>query len=552
MIIASISGEAIGLPDWDEDFVDYAENMRFVILREESRKILLDHVFDNIPTGHGQSFWSSIKKDANGVIATSRPTAMDPETHRAYHDCFQFMVEDCFLIGPKGSPSAQDRYRHFHDDDALSYGVEYRISDTSVQALVSMSHHMTPVAYPVKVNGYISYFIYEYDLKTKQVYYSDYHGYVNLPGKNESLSWAFIDYLFKNMATLTYDNMVEPWKSIIAFTIDGRPNCSFQYHKYSWRFSDSSSYFPHLPGPSKVDGWDPIYVEYMVKNFNTDVMNAWGTFHLNSDEDRQLDRKCVESFQIKDAKVLRECIDTGSMFSGAKAASDIVKGFLPDLSGKRLAKMLDYTDIYRLRKSLAELSKNIASTKLWWDYGIKLPLQTLKKWIGPGGTYWRILDDGVQNVIRSGINRATSVTAWTSVSSEVHRMYRIGPRGNAEMFYDQCYRHGLMTNLDDAWDLIPLSFAFDWITGIVNNTVSKITDSIDSWRFNYSYCCTSEKLTYRMDIGYSQLIIHGYVRRYDGRHPNCDYHFDINDMGGKFSLSSSADASALLVALWKT
>jgi hypothetical protein len=259
-------------------------------------------------------------------------------------------------------------------------------------------------------------------------------------------------------------------------------------------------------------------------------------------DDAPLLNQALESYRL-DLNVLKELVDTATGLAAVKKVAGIAKALLPDTTAKF--------------KTLKEFAQYLASNKLWFEYGYKLPVQTLQTWstaLKPSQIAKYCLSPGE---LRSGVHRITHKgNVWNDPENtvEIQMDTRLGlglkPQSETIEFINALYRYGILMNLADGWDLIPLSFAVNWATTLPQQIAEKLSNFADYWRFSYKYA----KRTWKGHAVYKgpyTISFDFYIREYSRDIPKMTLTKQIkliSDTGirGTISLSSLDEA----VALW--
>jgi hypothetical protein len=266
---------------------------------------------------------------------------------------------------------------------------------------------------------------------------------------------------------------------------------------------------------------------------------------IASYDDAPLLNQALESYRL-DLGVTKELVDTASGLAAVKTVADLAKSLLPELP-KRV-------------KTLKDFAKYLASTKLWYEYGYKLPLKTLSQWstaLKPQQIAKYCLTPGE---LRSGTNRVLYkghplFEPEDTVEIEMDTRLGLGlkPQSETVEFINSLYRYGVLMSLADGWDLIPLSFAVNWVTTLPAQFAQKLSNYADYWRFSYSYA----RRTYKGHVCYAgayTVDFDFYIRNYSCDIPKMSMNKQLRLIGdegitGSLSLSSLDEAVSLITVL---
>jgi hypothetical protein len=208
-------------------------------------------------------------------------------------------------------------------------------------------------------------------------------------------------------------------------------------------------------------------------------------------------RDALNSFKRYDSSPVVELIDT---FTSVKSIKDLLPGtalfdlikrpmknFYKDLSmWKRAGLDTRASTTKAYRKLFKDLSKHgiskgnilcaLAASRLQWAYGIVLPAQTLAElfksdtpepWAQALQSYWSqgakdaLLETIGKNNCLLRARRTVALSTTVSVSLELD----LAPQDMFIEYWKAFYASGILMTMEGMWDLKPLSFALDWITG---------------------------------------------------------------------------------------
>lgn len=287
----------------------------------------------------------------------------------------------------------------------------------------------------------------------------------------------------------------------------------------------------------EITPWSGLTATEVTEKVETMLRTA-----LASYDDTALMNQALESYQL-DLGITKELVDTALGLKAVKSAADVAAALLPNSPHEF--------------KNLKQFADYLASSKLWFEYGFKLPLQTLDRWstaLKPEQIAKYCLSPGE---LRSGVKHVSSRGQMLSdpedtLAVELDTRLGLGlkPRSDTIEFINSLYRYGILMNLAGAWDLIPLSFAIDWVTTLPKQVASKLSTLADYWRFEYSYA----KRTWKGRIVYTgpyTISFDIYIRSYSRDIPKLDIDKQITlvsqeGIKGSISLSSLDEAVSLI------
>jgi hypothetical protein len=308
-----------------------------------------------------------------------------------------------------------------------------------------------------------------------------------------------------------------------------------------------SRQYGYMFGSLSQKAISPWHVDMKEVNLTSVIEHTLRTA-IASYDDAPLLNQALESYRL-DLGVTKELVDTATGLAAVKSVADVAKALLPDSPRK-----------FKKFKTLREYAKYLAGTKLWYEYGCKLPFQTIKTWstalkpqeiakycLAPGE-----LRSGVKHITYNG-NMLTDPENTVQITMDTRLGLGLKPQSETVEFINALYKYGVLMSLADGWDLIPLSFAINWVTTLPQQFAEKLSNFADYWRFSYSYA----KRTWQGHVVYTgpyTVSFDFYIRNYSKDIPKMtltkQLHL-INDEGicGNLSLSSLDEAVSLLTLL---
>lgn len=264
-----------------------------------------------------------------------------------------------------------------------------------------------------------------------------------------------------------------------------------------------------------------------------------------------LAKYAYESFHVKDATLLRELMDTMSDFASVSHIAEIGQKVLP------LKGVLDDT-------TLTQVAHRASSLFLSGKYGIELPAKTLLSW---ADVYTNLPDRLGKEIFPTALRARKSyalkgTNTPGNISGQGYGVMTLGLSTFDDWrdYINAFYRWGLLLSFSDAWDLVPLSFAIDWVWPGVKSVASAVDSVLNSHRLKISYVSR----TSRMDLNWSirgpasELGVQSWVnlpsflywRDYSHNVPSIRFleSFNQESKAGTLTYSSLPQAVALLVS----
>lgn len=264
-----------------------------------------------------------------------------------------------------------------------------------------------------------------------------------------------------------------------------------------------------------------------------------------------LAKYALESFRVKDATLLRELMDTMSDFASVSHIAEIGQKVLP------LKGALDDT-------TLAQVAHRASSLFLSGKYGIELPAKTLLSW---ADVYTNLPDRLGKEIFPTALRARKSYALKSTntpgdMSGQGYGVMTLGLSTFDDWrdYINAFYRWGLLLSFSDAWDLVPLSFAIDWVWPGVKSVASAVDSVLNSHRLKITYASR----TSRMDLNWSirgptselgaqswvNLPSFLYWRDYSHNVPSIRFleSFNQESKAGTLTYSSLPQAVALLVS----
>jgi hypothetical protein len=290
-------------------------------------------------------------------------------------------------------------------------------------------------------------------------------------------------------------------------------------------------------------------------------------------------RDALNTFKKYDSNILVEMLDTFGTLGSFKellpgqALKDIVS------AGKRFKNRCFYKNgawweitkhgIQKLSKkrlqkigiSRESLLSAVAASRLEYQYGVNLPLQTVRNfWSADTTEPWalavqsawsasaakRLEERLMQRILRSRL--AVDDRTTVSVSIELD----LAPQDMFIEYYQALYSSGLLMTMSGAWDLFPLSFAADWVTGGIKHFMEVLDATTIEQMLRIVQTCKTVKHTETSEITIDdktyRVELTAYAREYvDGGLPNIGMR--IQDFLPGFSAKFLPEASSLIYLL---
>jgi hypothetical protein len=290
-------------------------------------------------------------------------------------------------------------------------------------------------------------------------------------------------------------------------------------------------------------------------------------------------RDALNNFKKYDSNILVEMLDTLGTLSNFKellpgqSLSDIVA------AGRRFKNRCFYKNgawweitkhgVQKLSKkrlkkigiSRESLLSAIAAARLEYSYGLKLPYSTVRNlwtadtsepWAMSVQTAWnqdaakRLEERLFQRILRS--RYAVDDRTTVSVSIELD----LAPQEMFIEYYQGLYSSGLLMTMTGVWDLVPLSFAADWITGGIKHFAEVLDATTIEQMLKIVQTCKTIKRTETSQVTINDMTftidLTAYIRDYvDGGLPNIGMR--LEDFLPGFSAKFLPEASSLIYLL---
>lgn len=302
-------------------------------------------------------------------------------------------------------------------------------------------------------------------------------------------------------------------------------------------------------------------------------------------------RNALQTFQLHDMNLCTNLIDT---YSGKGLASSIleqwdtardtiwaIKGTSDYLKASDPARYWSgfLSLITALRYGGKDLAKVAASTQLLKSYGILLPAkgvladkESQQPWMVSAQTALEFVryvtntilypDSDVSAAALNSVHSHLDMLASkleAAYTPQIRNRIKLGGVTcsiSAECTFDesqiaknyvrQLHRIGVLPTFEGLWDLVPLSFVIDWISGVTKRVAQTLDSSILAAECSTRHYCRSIKVEGSSKLGYGYKVYH---RSYSERAPWCG--LSIQDFKPGFRIDYLPEGASLLISSLK-
>lgn len=360
--------------------------------------------------------------------------------------------------------------------------------------------------------------------------------------------------------------------SVNLSTLDQIPNRAYDWHRI--RIYD-------LAGCKDIS-LVPYTTLYKVQAY------AWAMYR---NAEGALWRNALQTFKLHDMNLCTNLIDT---YSGKSLASSILEQW--DVTRDTVMAIKGTSDylkssnptqywsnflslITALRYGGKDLAKVAASAQLLKSYGILLPakgvladINSQQPWVVSAQTALEFVryvtntilypDSDISAVALNKVHRNMDTLASSleaAYTPQIRSRTRLGgvtcsisaectfdESQIAENYVRQLHRIGVLPTFEGLWDLVPLSFVIDWISGVTKRAAQALDSSILAAECSTKHYCRSIKVEGSSKLGYGYKVYH---RSYSERAPWVG--LSIQDFKPGFRIDYLPEGASLLVSSLK-
>jgi hypothetical protein len=218
--------------------------------------------------------------------------------------------------------------------------------------------------------------------------------------------------------------------------------------------------------------------------------------------------------------------------------------------GKKV--LINKSDLRHFSIPIKEIPKLVAAGELEYKYGFVMPFKTLSQlWSDEPKDLWAsaLRHDNIVDKIFKPVLRHRENYGKYTVSCSIQQSYDVAHL--FEELWKALYSSGVLMTFEGIWDLVPGSFAFNWLSKSVQSiarsldatTISQMV-RVDQYSYSIKYV-DEDEFTIGGDSFKVQCKV--YKRVYTGTAPAIGV--DLTDLSGNFSIRFLPEVGSLLYLL---
>jgi hypothetical protein len=287
-------------------------------------------------------------------------------------------------------------------------------------------------------------------------------------------------------------------------------------------------------------------------------------------------RRAWNNFKLYNSNILVECLD--SLFT-VSSLRDLIPSSVFDsfrdaakttskwkfINGKWMKPVkgswqaVSNTELLSNGLTMKQLCQTVAAGRLEYSYGIKLPMATLSNlYAEDTDELWAMalrshfnsnFREGLVQNLYDPVLRHRDNYGDYKVSCSIQQ--RLDPDYLFVEYWKALYQSGVLMNFEGIWDLIPLSFCIDWLTGLVKGiaewfdatTIQQMV-RVEQYSYSIKY---EDRLEIITDAGDSVGRVKFYIRTYTTTPPATG--IDYKDLLPNFRSKFLPEAGSILYLL---